>query len=66
VLENKMWTATPYRVIDDDGSTLTIAYWPGVVLMAPTTWIEWARSGDSGVRQQGIPNLASGQWELDR
>jgi len=33
--------------------------------MAPTTWIEWVRSGDSTARAQGIPNLAAGRWELD-
>jgi hypothetical protein len=65
VLRGKVWTAAPYRVIRDDGSTLMIAFWPGVELLAPTTWIEWVRSGDPAVRRQGIPNLAIGQWELD-
>ena len=65
VLEGKVWTAAPYRVITDDGSALVVACWPGVELLAPTTWIEWVRSGDSATREQGIFNLASGQWELD-
>lgn len=43
-----------------------IACWPGVVLMPPTTWIEWVRSGDPAVRRQGIAKLAGGRWELGR
>ena len=66
ILRGRVWSAAPYRVIADDGVTLTIACWPGVVLMAPTTWIAWNRSGDMAVREQGIPNLASGKWDLDR
>jgi len=66
VLKGQVWSAAPYRVIDDDGGTLTIACWPGVGLLAPTTWIEWNRSGDVAVREQGIRNLASGLWELGR
>jgi hypothetical protein len=65
VLGGKVWTAAPYRVITDDGNTLVIACWPGVELLAPTTWIEWVRTGDLATRAQGIPNLARGQWELD-
>ncbi len=65
VFESSVWTAAPYRVISDDGDTLVIACWPGVELMAPTTWVEWVRSGDPGVRAQGIPNLAAGRWGLD-
>jgi len=34
--------------------------------MAPTTWIHWLRTGDEEVREQAIPNLAAGRWELDR
>ena len=33
--------------------------------MAPITWIEWARSGDVAVREEGIPNLAKGKWDLE-
>ena len=66
VLRGKVWTATPYRVIRDTGTELMLACWPGVEMLAPTTWIEWLRTGDAAVRNQGIPNLVAGRWELDR
>jgi hypothetical protein len=66
VYRGQVWSAAPYRVIEDSGTTLTIACWPGAVLMAPTTWVEWNHSGDVAVREQGIPNLATGKWDLGR
>jgi len=66
VLRGRVWTAAPYRVIRDTGSELTLACWPGVEMLAPTTWIQWLRTGDDAVRNQGIPNLAAGRWQLDR
>ena len=66
VFGGKVWTAAPHRVITDDGSTLLVSCWPGVVQMAPTSWIGWVRHGDPAVRQQGLHNLAGGHWELDR
>jgi len=66
VLRGKVWTAAPYRVIRDTGTELVLACWPGVEMLAPTTWIQWLRSGDEAVRNQGIPNLVDGRWELDR
>ncbi|MFB9833832.1 DUF402 domain-containing protein [Actinoallomurus acaciae] len=35
-------------------------------MLAPTTWIRWLRTGDDAVREQAIPDLATGRWELDR
>lgn len=65
VLHGKVWTAAPFRVIRDTGTDLVLACWPGTEMLAPTTWIEWLRTGDSAVRKQAIPNLAAGRWELD-
>jgi hypothetical protein len=64
VLRGKVWTAAPFRVIRDTGTELVLACWPDVEMLAPTTWIEWLRTGDDSVRKQGIPNLAAGRWEL--
>ena len=66
VLRGKVWTAAPYRVIRDTGTSLMLACWPGVEMIAPTTWIQWMRTGDEAVRKQAIPNLAADRWELDR
>jgi len=62
----KVWSAAPARVIDDDGTLLQVAGWPGIQSMAPTTWIQWLITGDDAVRKQAIPDLARGQWQLDR
>jgi len=66
VLRGKVWSASPLRVIRDTGTELVAAWWPGVEMLGPTTWIEWLLSGDDGVRKQAIPNLATGEWELGR
>ena len=60
-----MWTAAPFRVIWDD-EALVLACWPGIESLAPTTWIDWLRTGDDTVRKQALPNLAAGNWKLDR
>ncbi len=62
----KIWTATPNRVINDSGSELMLACWPGLEMLAPTTWIDWLQSGDDQARQQSIINLAAGHWDLGR
>jgi protein associated with RNAse G/E len=64
VLRGRVWTATPYRVVEDSGDALLLACSPCIEILAPTTWIEWLRTGDDNVRKQGIPNLASGRWDL--
>ena len=66
VLDGKVWSAAPNRVIDDDGTVLQVACWPGIESMAPTTWIQWLITGDEAVRKQAIPDLARGHWQLDR
>jgi hypothetical protein len=66
VLRGQVWTAAPHRVLADTGEVLTMATWPGVEQLAPTTWIQWLRTGEDTARQQAIPNLAAGTWELDR
>ena len=65
-LRGQIWSATPYRVVNDSGNELMIACWPGVEMLAPTTWIEWLQTGDDQVRKQAVPNLAAGQWDLAR
>jgi len=66
VLRGRVWAAAPHRVVRDSGGELVLAYWPGIESLASTTWIEWLGSGDDALRKQAIPNLARGQWELDR
>jgi hypothetical protein len=66
MLQGKIWTASPYRVIRDTGAHLALACWPGVEMLKPATWIQWLRTGDDAVRRQAIPNMAAGRWELGR
>jgi len=65
-LRGKVFSAAPYRVIRDTGAELVVALWPGVEMLAPSTWTEWLRTGNAAVRKQAIPNMAAGRWALDR
>ncbi|WP_180290319.1 DUF402 domain-containing protein [Streptomyces sp. TLI_171] len=60
----RVWTAKPLRVVADTGNVLTLACWPGIEGLAPTTWIEALRTGDDAVREQGLEHLAAGTWAL--
>lgn len=64
VFRGRVWSATAYRVIDDTGADLVLGCWPGAHLLAPTTWVDWLRTGDEDVRRQALPNLACGRWDL--
>jgi Protein of unknown function (DUF402) len=64
VFRGKVWSAEPRRVLRDDDQGLLVACWPGVTSRAPSTWVEWLRTGDDAVRKHGLPNLARGEWEL--
>ncbi|GAA2913204.1 hypothetical protein Acy02nite_90470 [Actinoplanes cyaneus] len=64
VLDGLVWTAGAHRVLDDDGTRLPLACWPGATTFAPTSWIEWLRTRDEATRLQGIPDLASRRWQL--
>ncbi|MFI9810254.1 hypothetical protein ACIHEJ_39250 [Streptomyces sp. NPDC052301] len=37
VRTDRVWTAMPRRVLDDTVLVLTLAYWPGIEILAPTT-----------------------------
>jgi hypothetical protein len=65
VFRDRVWSATPFRAIRDTGSELLLACWPGVEMLAPTTWTAWLRSGEDAVRKQAISNLAAGRWDLE-
>ncbi|MEV0537219.1 DUF402 domain-containing protein [Kitasatospora sp. NPDC050463] len=54
------------RVIADTGHVLTLAYWPGIESLAPTTWITATRNQDDTTRKQGLQDLAAGTWTLGR
>ncbi|MFI6850027.1 DUF402 domain-containing protein [Kitasatospora sp. NBC_00085] len=62
----RVWTAMPQRVIADTGHVLTLAYWPGIESLAPTTWITSTRTGDQVAREGMLTDLAAGTWTLDR
>jgi hypothetical protein len=62
---HRVWTASPHRVLADNGSDLTLAYWPGITSWAPKPWIAWTRDRDPAARADILPSLAAGRWDLD-
>jgi hypothetical protein len=64
IFNGKIWTAAAHRVLADNGQQLSLACWPGSPSYVPTTWIRWLHDRDDATRQEGIPHLASGQWQL--
>lgn len=65
VFGGKVWSAAPNRVLDDDGTVMQLACWPGIKSMVSTTWIQWLTTGDDTIRKEAIPNLVRGRWNLD-
>jgi len=60
----RVWTAMPQRVLADTGDTVTLAYWPGITSLAPTTWITSLATGDTTLRESGLEHLAAGTWTI--
>ncbi|MGW4474532.1 DUF402 domain-containing protein [Nonomuraea sp. NPDC004354] len=63
IWKGKVWTAVPYRVLQDTEKYLMVAGWPGLRGLASTTWIDSTLNGGSQ-RERTIRELASGRWEL--
>lgn len=63
VWNGKVWTAMPYRVIEDGDEYLVVASWPGLRGLVSTTWIATFLGGNRH-RDRTIRELASGSWEL--
>jgi len=40
VLDGKVFTATPHRVLRDTGDELLLTHWPGIAALAPRTRID--------------------------
>lgn len=66
MFRGRLWTAYPTRVLDHTADRLALVHWPGVEVLVPTTWIAWLNGAGDDVRQQALPNLARGHWNLDR
>ncbi|MEV5508388.1 DUF402 domain-containing protein [Streptomyces orinoci] len=70
IFQGRVWTAAPRRVLADTGRTLTLAHWPGVEGLAPTTYIDSLnmadRAAQEAARDRGFADLAAGTWELGR
>jgi hypothetical protein len=64
VFNGKIWSAAPHRVIDDDGTVMRLACWPGIEGIAAAAWIQWLITGDDAIRKQIIPDLVRGGWQL--
>jgi hypothetical protein len=63
VLDGRVYSAAPHRVLHDTGDELLLAYWPGITSLAPQTWID-ALNGDRSARGRAISDLAAGRWTL--
>src|SRR5688572_5399009 len=61
---DKVWSAWPTRVLEDDGITTTTVIWPGAKGFAPSTWVAWLMTGDASVRGQALPRLVARSWNL--
>ncbi|MFF3667832.1 DUF402 domain-containing protein [Microtetraspora malaysiensis] len=66
VFRERVWTASPHRVLADDGDRIALGYWPGIVSLAPRTWIASLETGDPALRDRMPADLASGRWRLGR
>ena len=66
VYRDNVWSAHALRVVEDGTEALVLAGRPGAEMLAPTTWIEWLLTGDETARARAVPNLADGNWRLDR
>lgn len=64
VLDGKVLSAAPHRVLHDTGDELLLAYWPGITSRQPQTWIDWLRTGDDAHRKQAVTELADRSWSL--
>jgi hypothetical protein len=66
VYGGRVFSALPCRVLDDDGSVLEVAYWPGIRCLTPDSRTRSVRTGDREERARGLEEAAaSGSWRLD-
>ncbi|MEV0999304.1 DUF402 domain-containing protein [Nonomuraea sp. NPDC050202] len=63
VWRGRVWTAVPYRVLQDTEDYLVVAGWPGLRGLVSTTLIDTITNGGHD-RDRPIRELASGTWEL--
>ncbi|MET9020365.1 DUF402 domain-containing protein [Actinopolymorpha sp. NPDC004070] len=65
VFRGRVWTATPFRVVSDNGDLLALTVWPGALRLAPTHQAALSSPRrEEVVRDIALPNLANGKWEL--
>ncbi|MFC5187482.1 DUF402 domain-containing protein [Actinomadura harenae] len=64
VFRGRVWSAHALRVIEDTEHALVTGSCPGADVVAATTWIDWLLTGDTARRDQAVPHLAAGEWEL--
>jgi hypothetical protein len=63
VLDGRVYSAAPHRVLHDTGDELLLAYWPGITSVAPQTWID-ALNGDGSARGRAVSDLAARRWTV--
>lgn len=64
VTGGRVWTATPTRVVADDGAMLVVAHWPGVTCRVPASYAAASAGGGHDLRFRLVDELSSGTWQL--
>ncbi|HEY7072693.1 MAG TPA: DUF402 domain-containing protein [Acidimicrobiales bacterium] len=64
VFAGQVWTASPCRVLSDDGHELSYACWPGVEGLAPQPWIRWVTAPSGPGRDACFAALVERRWQL--
>lgn len=64
VFRGRVWSAHAFTVEEDTAEALVVGCGPGSESLAPTTWIASQHGGQREAREQALPSLAAGSWEL--
>ena len=66
VFRGKVWSAHAMHVVEDSAEAFVLECRPGAEVLASVRWIDWLLTGDRARREQALPDLAAGTWELGR
>jgi hypothetical protein len=64
IIHGRVWGATPARVISDTRQAMLVAYWPGVQVLSPLSYVESQQAGLPDGRLRMIRELAAGTCEV--
>jgi predicted RNA-binding protein associated with RNAse of E/G family len=64
VLDGRLQSALPGRVLADDGHSLTLARWPGARCLVNGEWVTAMESGRQEDRDAALVALGRGDWKV--